>query len=313
MRPITISGLDGYCLKLADGQCWRLVATRGTVPFVEKMARMMGLQACGAAEGARIIFVRRDTFSKTNPIPEYAMDPELSSLPKEGWWDINYVYTRIWLHDGLKDIVCELLERDASKGSDYYKAKAADIWRIKESLISVFDSIIGGGGNVMHAAMFDLNGKGVLLVAKSGTGKSTCYRRIGGSWQAVADEEVLVLKVDDRYLMHPMPTWSDFIMRGMDYTRDVLQYTSLSAIFFLEQAPEDAVIPMGPGEAAMKIYTSSEQICHSYYTRMKPEQMIAFRDGLLDNALEISRRVPSFTLRATLTGRFWEEMEKVLP
>jgi SynChlorMet cassette protein ScmC len=302
-----------YCLRLADGQCWRLVSTHGTGTFVEKMARMMGLEACGEVEGSRMIFIQRDHFSRTNPLPEYATNPEFRSLPTDGWSAINYVNMRVWQHDDLNDIVCELLDRGGIKSPGQNNARVADIWRIKESLISIVNSIVCSGGTVMHSAMFDLNGRGALIVAKSGTGKSTCYKRIGMPWQAMADEEALVVKAGDRYLMHPMPTWSDFISRDMDYTRDVQRYTTLSAIYVLEQAREDAVIPMGPAEAAMSIFASSDQLCNSYYIRMKPEGKTVFRNRLLANALEISRRVPAFTLRATLTGRFWEEMEKVLP
>jgi len=302
-----------YCLRLADGQCWRLVATRETGPFVEKMARMMGLQACGQVEGGRMIFIRRDHFSKENPVPEYAMNPEFDGLPRDGWSAINHMDLRVWQHDDTSDIVCELLDREVMQGPARKNAGAADIWRIKESLVAIVGSIVDSGGAVMHAAMFDLDGRGALIMGKSGSGKSTCYRRIGQPWQAWADEEALVVKAGDRYLMHPMLTWSDFIERGQDYTRAVERYTMLSAIYCLEQASEDAVVPMGKGEAAANIYTSSEQMCKNYYIRMEPVEMVAFRERLMTNAMEISRRVPAFTLRATLTGRFWEEMEKVLP
>jgi len=33
---------------------------------------------------------------------------------------------------------------------------------------------------------------------------------------------------------------------------------------------------------------------------------------LFDNACELVREVPSYTLRTNLTGRFWEKIEKVL-
>ena len=277
------------------------------------MARMLGLQVCGGSDEVQMIFIRGNFDSEAKPVLDTSRYPELSNFPGDGWSTIKIGSVRIWEHAEVPDLVCELFDKDLRRNIDYNSMESADTWRIIYSFYPIINSVVKAGGTVTHCAMFELDGKGALIAAKSGTGKSTCYRRIERPWHAISDEQALIVRVGEGYHLHPTPTWSDFVERGLDYSRDIQWTTPLSAFFFLEQAKEDEVVPLGKGKAAMEIYNSSEQMCRKYILSLGKEQQVAFRNRLLDNAFEISRRVPSFMLRATLNGRFWDEMAKVLP
>jgi len=45
---------------------------------------------------------------------------------------------------------------------------------------------------------------------------------------------------------------------------------------------------------------------------MDRNEEILLKKKLIDNASKIARAIPTYKLRASLTGRFWEEMEKIL-
>jgi hypothetical protein len=45
---------------------------------------------------------------------------------------------------------------------------------------------------------------------------------------------------------------------------------------------------------------------------MDREEVKSSRLKLFDNACELARKIPAYRLRITKSGRFWEEIEKVL-
>ena len=114
-----------------------------------------------------------------------------------------------------------------------------------------------------------------------------------------------------QYVAHPFPTWSD-LETNLDRTWNVQQHLPLSAIFILEQSETDEVFPIGQGEAAVLISELARDIrLRSWWCEDRGEEM-AFKKSLFDNVCELAKSIPTFRLRATLPGRFWEEMERVL-
>lgn len=113
-------------------------------------------------------------------------------------------------------------------------------------------------------------------------------------------------------MAHPLPTWSEHLSQESERTWKVEQHVPLQAIFFLEQSETDETLPLGQGEAAIRIIQSAHQVfwLNFYGVNQKEKRLIYKR--MFRNASEIAMTVPSFILRATLTGSFWEKMEKVL-
>ncbi len=132
------------------------------------------------------------------------------------------------------------------------------------ALFPVYDLTVRRGGLPLHGALVERDGRGVLLVGRSGVGKSTACRRLPPRWNALGDDLALaVRRPGGGFAVHPLPTWSavgpDLEKRAWDINRGV----HLSAVFFLTQAAEDEILPAGKAmatvvlaDAAMKIFES---------------------------------------------------------
>jgi SynChlorMet cassette protein ScmC len=207
------------------------------------------------------------------------------------------------LHNDLQDIVC-LLRDEASD--------ELDIAMMEFSLLPVYVKVLEAGGLPLHCAFMEWQGKAVLVPASGGTGKSTCCRRIPEPWRAVCDDMSLVVPNGRGYRVHPFPTWSDHLWKRADTTWDVQNHSPLSALFFLEQGAEDKISSLGRGWAAVRVTESAEQMCRSFYCNLDDVLQRKIKARIFENACRISRAVPAFRMSATLNGRFWLEMERML-
>ena len=74
------------------------------------------------------------------------------------------------------------------------------------SLAIVRDAQIRGG-LLLHAALAELDGRGVILAGSHDVGKSTASSRLPVPWHSLSDDACLVVKdSEDRYWAHPWPT-----------------------------------------------------------------------------------------------------------
>ena len=170
------------------------------------------------------------------------------------------------------------------------------------------------GGTPMHAALAAHRGRGVLIAATGDTGKSTCSRRLPRCWQSLCDDQALVLRdPDGGFRVHPFPTWSDHLWRESKNSWAVERAVPLSAIFFLEQASIDRVVPLGdPSEAVLSVFGAAKQVWEPFWERMAPEEKMETSSTLFHNASEIAAAIPCYRLSATLDGEFWRGMEEAL-
>ena len=97
-----------------------------------------------------------------------------------------------------------------------------------------------------------------------------------------------------------------------DKSWDIQHSVPLRAFFFLEQAESDEVIPLGVGHAAVSLYQSAAQISRKFRRGLDDETKRRSAKLQFDNACNMAKSIPAFTLRASLHGRFWEEIEKTL-
>lgn len=80
----------------------------------------------------------------------------------------------------------------------------------------------------------------------------------------------------------------------------------------MEQADTDEVVSIGQGEAALRINESVIHVHPTYWYRMEHDTGRSLKLMLFNNASELAKSIPAFKLKASLKGRFWKEMEKVL-
>ena len=181
------------------------------------------------------------------------------------------------------------------------------------SLRGIYLQSITTGGLPFHAALAEFGGRGVLFAAAGRTGKSTCSQRLPPPWTSWCDDEALVVRHPQQgYRVHPFPTWSDHLCRDLNTTWPAEHHVALSAIFFLEQAPDNALVPLGSGAAAARICEAARQVLLFQWRGMPPEKRAQSATQVLNNACALAKTVPAYRLRFSLEGRFWEQVETAL-
>jgi SynChlorMet cassette protein ScmC len=80
-------------------------------------------------------------------------------------------------------------------------------------------------------------------------------------------------------------------------------------LFFLQQSETDKIEPLGRGRAAFFATISAAEVRQGLWLEAATANQTR---ELFDRACEIAKTIPAFVLRVSLSGRFWEEIEKVL-
>jgi SynChlorMet cassette protein ScmC len=226
-------------------------------------------------------------------------------LPRPGWKAHDLEFVRFWSHNDVEDLICEMKH----EGGDYQQR----VLSMRFSLYPIYQQVQNWGGLSLHAGLVEHNGRGVLLAGPKNFGKTTCCNRLPKDWYPLCDEETLIVKADqERYLAHPLPTWSAHLAKRSEQTWNVHCHVPISSIFFLEQAGSDEAIPLGRGEASVFINQLATQVCCRYWNNLGHEDLRIRKIKLFENVTGLAEVVPAFRLRVSLKGRFWEEMEKVL-
>jgi SynChlorMet cassette protein ScmC len=225
-------------------------------------------------------------------------------LPEKNWTMQKSNFYEIWSHHQVSDIICSIGENESY---------GIEVFKFGNLLFPIYEKEINNYGLPFHAAFIEHDHQGILLAARGNIGKSTCCARIPGSWKALADDEALaVFTNNDQYQVHPFPTWSNFIYDRPQKVWDVQYSVPLKAIFFLEQAKSDKVIPLKDGEAATRIYFSSMQVFNRILGYYNQEKRIQIRKTIFKNACNMSKIIPSYLLHVSLDGKFWEEIDHIL-
>jgi hypothetical protein len=185
------------------------------------------------------------------------------------------------------------------------------------------------GGALLHGALAEApiapspipaasqGGRGVLLAGPGTVGKTTASERLPPPWRALCDDATLVVRdAEGRYWAHPWPTWSRFYtldgVPGPGGSWDVQRAVPLRAVFFLSQSPEDRAEPLGLSQATAMLMESAEQVSRPMARSLREDERQALYREQLAAAEALARAVPTYTLQISLTGAFWQEIERVL-
>lgn len=294
-----------YCLRLANGHRWSFMALDESADWLDMMMAMMELEPCQPYGEPRLIFVNGRSEGEIRDELTGIIDPDrLKLFPNDGWKEHKIGDPRTWSHKDIPDVICKF-------GSEV--GHAIDIIRMWRSLYLVYRREQESGGLPFHAGLVEKDGMGVLLAGQGGAGKSTCCRRIVPHWRALGDDEALIVLDDQgQYVVHPFPTWSDYLYERSQPTWNVEQYVPLRAIFFLEKSEVDEAVLLGQGYSAALINESATQVCKRDWRKIDHEEKLTLKRRIFDNSCEIARKIPAFKLHVSPSGWFWEEMEKVL-
>lgn len=168
-------------------------------------------------------------------------------------------------------------------------------------------------GVLLHGALVERNGKGVILAGPTGIGKTTATRRLPHNWHSYCDDMTLVV-CDQKgaYWAHPWPTWSTFMFNGPGGSWDVQHAVPLSSIFFLEQDYEDEFEPLGIAQNVCLLNASAEQSSWLMPGKLEKNALRELRLQRFDNICKLAQTIPSYILRMRLNGSFWQEIERTL-
>lgn len=304
-----------YSLQLANGHSWNIIATEGTETWVDKFAKIMQLKVSEPDESPKMIFVR-DASEKCPEEIINGLDPHIfDSLPKEGWKNNKYssngnkINAKFCYNDKVHDKICLINKSDLNYVDGKENSDVLGMW-LFSYLIYQREQFFGG--LPFHAGLVVRDNKGILLSANGGTGKSTCCRRIPLPWQALGDDQALIVRDGSgKYVVHPFPTWSEHLWKPSDKTWNIERYVDLSAIFFLERSEYDEVIPLERKRSILLINEMAMQASVVGILNMDKEEERSTRLRLFNNSCELSKFVPTYILRVSLHGQFWKEIEKV--
>jgi SynChlorMet cassette protein ScmC len=276
MPPATPIDTDLYCLTVGNGLKWRLrpVGDEAT-DVVLRLATVMTLSRC--SQGHEIL-VRVQEGVRQLPVLPWDPAPGICILSPD--------------------------ENDATK-----------ILQMIGCATTLAVHLLPHGGLLIHGALVEKDGYGVILAGPGTVGKSTACRRIPPPWNALSDDATLVINDGHgRYLAYPWPTWSRFFDNGPGGTWDVGKAVPLKALFFLHQSPEDRTEPVNMTQSTAWVVESTHQVMWSQM-RSRPE--LSDVKGIyaleIRAAEQLVRSIPIHLLHISLTGKFWEEIERALP
>lgn len=167
------------------------------------------------------------------------------------------------------------------------------------------------GGVLMHGALAERDGRGVILTAPGGTGKTTASNRLPAPWRSLCDDTTLVVRdPQGNYWAHPWPTWSRFLNGGPGGAWDVQSAVPVKGIFSLAQADEDRVERVGRGQAVSLLGEFVGQVSTFMAPGLGKEELRALHLERFNNLCALARAVPAHVLHISLAGAFWQEIER---
>ncbi len=169
------------------------------------------------------------------------------------------------------------------------------------------------GGVLVHGALAERGGMGVILAAPGGTGKTTASNRLPAPWHSLCDDTTLVVRdPQGKYWAHPWPTWSRFLDGGVGGTWEVQNAVPLKGIFILTRAIEDRVKRVGSGHAVSLLGECVRQASMFMPLGLFKEDVHALYLERFNNLCALARVVPAHVLHISLTGAFWQKIEQAL-
>jgi len=177
----------------------------------------------------------------------------------------------------------------------------------------VADSSEKNGGLLVHGALAEWKGMGVILAGPGGVGKTTASKRLPFPWRSLSDDTTLiVMSPEGTYWAHPWPTWSRFCQGDMSGARDVQTAVKLSLICMMSQGGEDRIWRLPERQAISELVDVSGQ---TFAILANGMNKCAFRRLNLMrffNAVAISKKITVCRLEISQTMEFWKEIEKSL-
>jgi SynChlorMet cassette protein ScmC len=187
---------------------------------------------------------------------------------------------------------------------------AIQLARISQIVANVSER---NGGLLVHGALTEWNGAGVILAGPGGVGKTTAGKRLPRPWRSHSDDCTLIVKSKDgAYWAHPWPTWSRYRRGDMSGSWDVQAAVKLGVICMLSRDNKDRVFHLSSRQAISELVDVSGQTFFIMANGMDKDAIRRINLMRFHNAIALSEKVPVCRLEISRDGKFWEEIEKLL-
>ncbi len=192
--------------------------------------------------------------------------------------------------------------------------RLTEVLRMEQIATILAEQSLARNGLLIHGALAVRDGVGFILAGPSGVGKSTASRRLPSPWRSLSDDCVLVVRdANGRYWAHPWPTWSLLRDNGPVASWPVGQAVLLKALLFLKQSPFDRAEPVSITPATALIMESAFQLARTVVATPEGDANRAICAKYLRAAWVLAAAVPAFRFHVSLTGQFWNEIERAVP
>ena len=286
-----------YGITLANGTCWRIVAENSEAgPFVERLAHVMQLGSPNG-NGCQILVKVQDG-RDSDHLASSSQDCQNSFF-----MEISASYPWEEGYQGLKRSISYRFHQNGNETPEVLPL-------VQVSSVLTLDAM-ARGGMLLHGALVERDGMGMILAGPGGIGKTTACSRLPETWRALSDDSTLIVRdPSGDYWAHPWPTWSSFFYDGKGGSWDVQGALPLKAVFFLTQADRDRIQAVDQGKALCLLLEHTQHFGFNTLRDLDDEMRRAIQLQRFDNACALVKVIPSYRLWISLTGAFWNEIER---
>lgn len=230
------------------------------------------------------------------------------SITDSGWkYYRNKTCYRIWTKDNNNQFILELNKDFLYDNSTKYLGIIA-LYRI-----ILFSMAKKQQVNIIHAASVAYNGKGILLAAPGGTGKSTCCKRLPNYWKNICDDTSIIVNDKNVFFTFPMPTWSDLVWNRIKKNYDLMSSSiPISSIFFLCQSD---ILMSSYINKTLSLVETNQSILEAWRPFLFKIGK-KYKESIINNGIlfaeNMTSKIPCYYLELALDSNFWQEIEKKL-
>jgi SynChlorMet cassette protein ScmC len=278
-------------LALADGRCWIFTAGDPDAAYVvQRLAEVMQLSCAHRGGRTLLVSVREASVVDQDDAP--------SARSIRGFYE-RVAAEYPWNAD------CQKLKTTLSCMIDPSKNTTLETLQLMQLSSLVALDVVNCGGVLLHGALIERDGMGVVLAGPGGVGKTTACNRVSEPWRALSDDATLVVRDSSgHYWAHPWPTWSRYLKEKVGVKWDVGNGVRLGGICFLSQSSKLDLMPLGEGEMVCLGMQSIEQAGMLFKQGLDKKSLRKLNHRYFRNMCQIAKTVPGFRLKLDLRSRF---------